>query len=157
MTAYCDSSFFLRQLVPGENRARALRSAAELERRIGFVPLTSFTRLEVIQALRFEAWRNRNDRTQGLPPVPVDAALNLFLAEIGSSFRLVPVQWEVVFSQAELFTRSTPQHGWRTVDLVHVATATSTQAMEFFSFDHRQNTLAKKQGLKVPLLGWSAS
>lgn len=86
MTAYCDSSFFLRQLLGGENRARPLRSAA-----------------------------------------------------------------------AELFTRSTPQHGWRTVDLVHVATATSTQAMEFFSFDHRQNTLAKKQGLKVPLLGLSAS
>jgi predicted nucleic acid-binding protein len=156
MTVYCDSSFFLRQLVPGENRTKALQAAAELEQRLGFVPLTSFTRLEVIQALRFEAWRHHNDRTQGLPPARVDAALNLFLAEIGSSFQLVPIQWEVVLAQAELFTRSTPDHGWRTVDLIHVATATSTQAIEFFSFDQRQNTLAKEQELKVPLLRSSA-
>ena len=152
MTSYCDTSFFLRQLVPGSQRARAMQVAAELERRFGFVPITSFTRFEVIQALRFDAWRNRNDRSKGLPPDLVEAALNLFLAEIGSSFQLVPILWETVFAQAELFTRSTPEAGWRTVDLVHVATATSMQSAEFFSFDEQQNLLAGRQELKTPLL-----
>jgi predicted nucleic acid-binding protein len=156
MIVYCDTSFFLRLLVPGNNRAKAMSSAAELERRFGFVPLTSFTRFEVIQALRFEAWRHRNDRNKGLPPAQTEAALNLFLAQIGSSFQLTPVLWETVLAQAELFTRSTPEKGWRTVDLVHVATATSTQAAEFFSFDEQQNRLAGEQGLKIPLLRASA-
>ncbi len=70
MTVYCDTSFFLRQLVPGNDRAKAMQAAAEPERRLGFVPITSFIRFEVIQALRFEAWRNRNDRNKGLPPHP---------------------------------------------------------------------------------------
>ena len=121
-----------------------------------FVPITSFTRFEVIQALRFEAWRYRNDRSKGLPADQVEGALNLFLAEIGSSFQLVPILWETVFAQAELFTRSTPEKGWRTVDLVHVATATSLQAAEFFSFDEQQNHLARGQRLKTPLLKPSA-
>lgn len=152
MKVYCDTSFFLRQLIPGNERTKAMQTAAELERRLGFVPLTSFTRFEVIQALRFEAWRHRNDRSKGLPPDQVEAALNLFLAEIGSSFRLIPILWETVFAQAELFTRSTPERGWRTVDLVHVASATGMQAAEFFSFDEQQNHLARQQILKTPLL-----
>jgi predicted nucleic acid-binding protein len=156
MIVYCDTSFFLRLLVPGHHRAKAMSSSAELERRFGFVPITSFTRFEVIQALRFEAWRHRSDRNKGLPPAQTEAALNLFLAQIGSSFQLTPVLWETVLAQAELFTRSTPEKGWRTVDLVHVATATSTQASEFFSFDEQQNRLAGEQGLKIPLFRASA-
>ncbi|MCI0541288.1 MAG: type II toxin-antitoxin system VapC family toxin [Verrucomicrobiales bacterium] len=151
MTAYCDTSFFLRQLVPENDRGRAMQTAVELERRLGFVPITSFTRFEVIQALRFEAWRYRNDRRKGLPPDQVEAALNLFLAEIGSSFQIIPIIWETVFAQAELFTRTTPEKGWRTVDLVHVASATSVQATEFFSFDQQQNHLAGQQRLKTLL------
>ncbi len=151
MTAYCDTSFFLRQLLPGNERDMAMEIAADLEDHLGFVPITSFTRFEVIQALRFEAWRYRNDRSKGLPPGQIETALSLFLAEIGSSFQIVPVLWETVFAQAELFTRSTPEMGWRTVDLVHVAAATSMQAKEFFSFDGQQNQLAGQQGLKTLL------
>ena len=149
MTVYCDTSFlFLRQLVPGNERAKAMQTAVELDRRHGFVPITSFTRFEVIQALRFEAWRYSNDRSKGLPLDQVESALNLFPAEIGSSFHLIPILWETVFAQAELLTRSTPERGWRNVDLVHVACATGMQATEFFSFDEAQNHLARQQRLK---------
>lgn len=33
------------------------------------------------------------------------------------------VYCDTSFAQAELFTRFTPDQGWRTVDLVHVASA----------------------------------
>src|SRR5687768_14146558 len=137
MIVYCDTSFILRQLVPGTDRALAMQVAREVENRLGFIPITKFTRFEVIQALRFEAWRNRNDRTQGLPQSQVEAALNLFLAEIGSSFQISALDLDAVLAQAELFTRSTPEKGWRTVDLIHVASATSVQSLEFFSFDEQ--------------------
>src|SRR4051812_3537999 len=90
MNFYCDSSFFFRQLIFGDIRADAIQHAEQLARRYKFVPLTAFTRFEVVQGLRFEAWRNRNDRTKGLPAIQVDAALNLFFAHIGPLTGLFP-------------------------------------------------------------------
>ncbi len=74
MTVYCDTSFFLRQLVPGNERAKAMQTADELDRRLGFVPIASFPRFEVIQALRFGAWRNRNDRVPSASLIPVNCS-----------------------------------------------------------------------------------
>jgi len=88
-----------------------------------------------------------------LPQSQVEA-LNLFLAEIGSSFQISALDLDAVLAQAELFTRSTPEKGWRTVDLIHVASATSVQSLEFFSFDEQQNQLANEQKLKTPLAGF---
>jgi hypothetical protein len=156
MNCYCDSSFFLRQLLPASIRGDAIQVAADLAERFAFVPITFFTRFEVIQALRFEAWRNQNDRTKGLPPPQVDAALNLFISEIGSAYRIVPIDSSLSFDRAEILTRDTPQKGWRTVDILHVACAIVSGAKEFYSYDHNQNLLARGEGLKTPLLEVSA-
>src|SRR3954463_2796059 len=123
MNFYCDSSFFFRQLIFGDIRADAIQHAEQLARRYKFVPLTAFTRFEVVQGLRFEAWRNRNDRTKGLPAIQVDAALNLFFAHIGPTYRIVPVEWNLVMQRAELISRSTAENGWRSFDVIHVASA----------------------------------
>lgn len=152
MNCYCDSSFFLRQFIPSAARASASDVAVEIAQRFGFVPLTSFTRVEVIQALRFEAWRNRNDRSKGLPALQVDAALNLFVAEIGSAYRVSEVNWEDAFVRAEILSRSTPEHGWRTIDLIHVGAALASGATVFYSYDRDQNLMASKVGLHTPLL-----
>jgi predicted nucleic acid-binding protein len=153
MNCYCDSSFFLRQFIPSSSRLEAIELATELAQRIGFIPLTSLTRFEVIQALRFESWRNRNDRTKGLPGAQVDAALNLFVAEIGSAFRIIPVNWDDAFLRAELLSRSTSDNGWRTLDLIHVATAIVSGATTFYSYDQVQNLAASREGLQTPLRG----
>jgi hypothetical protein len=67
---------------------QAIEISRDLEQRFGSIPITNFTRFEVIQALRFEIWRNRNDRTRGLPREQANAALNLFLGEVGNCFLL---------------------------------------------------------------------
>src|SRR4051812_47243088 len=123
MSCYCDTSFFLRPLLPNAGRAEAIETEAQVQREFGLIPLTRFIRLEVIQALRFEAWRHGNDRTRGLPPGQVEAALNLFLAQIGNDYTEIKVEWESVFGRAESLTRSTPERGWRTLDVIHVASA----------------------------------
>ena len=151
MNCYCDSSFFLRQLLSSPLRPAAVQVAAQLEREFSFVPLTLLTRFEVIQALRFEAWRNRNDRTKGVPAAQVDTALNLFAGEVGSAFQIVHLDSTKVFSRAELLSRSTPENGWRTLDIIHVASALTLGAKRFFSYDRNQNSLAQREGLETPL------
>ena len=151
MTFYCDSSFFFRQLIFGDLRADAMHHAGELAQRFKFVPLTAFTRFEVVQGLRFEAWRNRNDRTKGLPAIQVDAALNLFYGHIGPSYRIVPVDWNLAMQRAELISRSTSENGWRSFDVIHVASAIILGAKTFYSYDRVQNELARREGLEIPL------
>ena len=49
----------------------------------------------------------------------------------------------------ELSDRYTPQTGTRSLDLLHVAAALLLRANLFLSFDERQRTAAKGEGLKV--------
>jgi predicted nucleic acid-binding protein len=151
MTAYCDTSFIIGHLLRTPHRSKALAASAEVEKRLGFVPITEFTRFEIVQGLRFEAWRNKNDRTRGFSLSEIEPALNLFLAQIGSGFEIQAIQWAGVFVEAERMSRATPDHGWRMADLLHVATANLMHADEFYSFDRQQNLLATSQGLKTPL------
>jgi hypothetical protein len=151
MSCYCDSSFFFRQLLPSSTRISAIDQAAAITREYGFVPLSSFTKFEVIQALQFEAWRSRNDRTKGIPLAQVDAAINMFAAEVGLAYRIVQIEWDPVFARAELLTRATPEEGWRTLDLIHVAAAIVSGVTVFYS-DQEQNRLASREGLQTPLL-----
>jgi len=149
---YGDTSLFVRMLLPGGMQSKAKSAAEKITAQLGFVPISSLARFETIQAIRFEAWRNKADKTKGIPLVRAEAALNLFLGEIGTTFHLVAPAWENAFAQAELLSRTTADRGWRTVDMLHVAAATASGATEFYSFDREQNLLAKEQGLKVPLL-----
>jgi len=149
---YCDTSLFMRMLLPGGLQSKAKNAAEKITTQFGFVPVSSLARFETIQAIRFEAWRNKADKTKGIPAAWAETALNLFLGEIGSTFHLVAPAWENVFAQAELLSRTTTEKGWRTVDMLHVAAATASGVTDFYSFDREQNLLAKEQGLKTPLL-----
>jgi predicted nucleic acid-binding protein len=153
MKYYCDTSFFVQQLVPGIFHDRALDTASELADQFGPVPLSELTRFEVLQALRFEAWRNKHNRNTGLPASLLDAALNTFLASIGVSCRIVEAHWSAVFIRAEELTRQTSESGCRTLDVLHVACALEGACRRFYSFDEDQNELARSQGLETPLLG----
>lgn len=152
---YCDTSLFIRMLLPGDLRARAQSAGEKITGQMGFIPISNLARFETIQAIRFDVWRNKSDKTKGISSGAAESALNLFLAEIGSTFHLVSPTWDNVFAQAELLSRSTADKGWRTVDMLHVAAATASGAVEFYSFDRSQNLLAKEQGLKTPLLNHS--
>lgn len=52
----------------------------------------------------------------------------------------------------EISAKHTSSLGVRTLDLMHVAAATSIEAGTFLSFDERQIKLARLCGLRVPKL-----
>lgn len=79
----------------------------------------------------------------------------MFIAEMGLAYRIIQVEWDLVFSRAELLTRATPREGWRTLDLIHVAAAIVSGATVFYSYDQEQNRLASGEGLETPLLAAS--
>ena len=48
-----------------------------------------------------------------------------------------------------LVRRYTAKHGFRTYDIIHVASALKLRCKRFLSFDAKANTLAKLVGLKT--------
>jgi predicted nucleic acid-binding protein len=151
MIDYCDTSVFVQSLLPGPFRAQAQAAIIKIGDKVGTVPLSGLSRFEVVQSLRFESWRFRNNRTQGTPAAQVDAALNTFLAEIGATFKIVSLDWDDVLDRAERLTRSTPERGWRSMDILQVAAALAQNAENFYSLDQLQNELAQREGMKTPL------
>jgi hypothetical protein len=133
-------------------RAEAAKVSNSILEEIGYIPITSFGRFEVIQALRFEAWLHNKDRSKGTPTALIDVALNLFLAQLGSNIKILSAEWSVVFAEAERLTQGTIENGWRSLDLIHVASASCLGAERFYSFDRQQNLLATKAGLDAPFL-----
>lgn len=156
MKAYCDTSFFRRRMMPGKFHAEASAAGLAIEGELGFIPLSSLARFEFVQGLRFDVWLHRADKSKGLPAAVADSVLNLFLAEVGGSFHLTLLDYEVVFAQAELLSRQTPVQGYRAPDILHVAAAASLGAEDFYSFDRKQSELANSQGMKTPLFVFAA-
>jgi predicted nucleic acid-binding protein len=56
---------------------------------------------------------------------------------------------DVLLSAADLSRRHTGILGCRSLDIIHVASAIAGNFEHFLSFDHRQNALAEKSGLKM--------
>jgi predicted nucleic acid-binding protein len=56
---------------------------------------------------------------------------------------------DILISAADLSRRHTGILGCRSLDIIHVASAIAGNFEHFLSFDHRQNALAEKSGLKM--------
>jgi predicted nucleic acid-binding protein len=63
---------------------------------------------------------------------------------------LIPVEWPEVHSTAErLSAQYTVSGGYRTLDILHVATALQVEADQLLTFDASQSALARAAGLGV--------
>ena len=66
--------------------------------------------------------------------------------------RLIGCDWPAIHSEAErLSAKYTAGTGHRSMDILHVATALTTGARDFLSFDRNQSRLARADGLAVAL------
>jgi predicted nucleic acid-binding protein len=151
MKVHFDTSFFLRHLLRQQSdivRPVFDKTIADL----GFVPISSLAKFEVVQSLRLAVWLNQNDRTKGIPATLAEDAINVFIADMGTTLRLIFPAWEHVFQSAEGMSRATKEKGHRSIDILQIAAALTTGAEVFYSFDRNQNELANAQGLKTPLL-----
>ncbi len=145
MSAYADTGFLCSLYTPDAHTERAARYMA---RKVESLPLTWLHRLEFRNALHLRVFRKEITRAQR------DASLNLMLADAASGvlIRIYPAM-DAVQSEAERLSAQYSEHlGTRSLDILHVASALVLGLPEFITFDHRQGSLAKAAGLKVPAL-----
>jgi predicted nucleic acid-binding protein len=75
-----------------------------------------------------------------------------FEADLADGRRFRPVPLSLTDIEVEFDTlvrRYTATHGFRTYDVVHVASALKLRCRRFFSFDAKANALAKLVGLRT--------
>lgn len=140
MKPYGDTSFLVSLYLTDSNSEKAV---ALMRRAKTALPLTSFQRFELHNALRLCLFRKLigGERLQ--------AAID----DIQSDFKdgiltHVPLDWTEILREAErLSAASTETLGNRGIDVIHVASALVTGSTHFLTFDDRQRKLAKKAGL----------
>lgn len=112
------------------------------------IPITFLHELELTNAVQLKRFRNeiRDDIASR-----VMARFNNH-EHIGIYFRPT-VAWPSVLHAAITLSKThSADIGSRSLDILHVATAMTMGATRFITFDHRQSTLATREGLDVHFL-----
>jgi predicted nucleic acid-binding protein len=122
-----------------------------MRRKAEAVHVSSFVLFEFRQSTRLHVFRFSKDRTQGFSKPEALRMLDTLQANIKAGRIVVsPVEWQDVHSLAEkLSAQHTSVGGYRTLDVLHVATALHLKAREFLTFDENQASLAIAAGLNV--------
>ena len=148
MTAYSDTSFLFGFYVKQSTSAAAAAHAATMKEPLHVTALLAY---EFRQALRFQAWRHSANPREGVALADAQIALNRFETDLADGVAvLASCNFQDVFRRAgELSTRHTIAGGYRSFDVLHVATALHLGAREFLTFDASQRKLAAAEKLKV--------
>ena len=142
MSRYADSSFLVSCYIVDTHTPRAKTILLGINAPLAFTDLHV---LEVQNAFQLGIFRGHLSAAEA-------AAARANLQKDLRSGRLVRtvVKWPAVFrAAARLSLHHSATTGTRSLDIVHVASARSLRATEFFSFDSRQLALARTVGLKV--------
>lgn len=154
MKTYADTNLIVALFCEGPNRAEAERlhrsvsSGGDLT-----YPVTLICRLEVVNALQLAAFATQH----GVPGTRVSreyamAAEAIFFEQLaaGTRFRDAPIDERLLERQfQDLAHRHTARHGFRTYDILHVASALVLGCGTFWSFDAKAKKLARLEGLAV--------
>ena len=148
MMAFADTSFLCALHVPLVHSSKA---AAWYRRKSGTLLVSGLVIFEFRQSVRLQVFRHKSDRNIGFDVGLADAALAQFDANLqAGAFQLVAVEMADVLDLAErLSHRHTEDGGYRSLDVLHVATAQHLKADKLLTFDLQQRQLALAAGLKV--------
>ena len=143
MSAYADTSFLYSLYVQQAHSARA--SAYMATGDCGPLPLTTLGRFELLNAIRLSVFRQLLDSRSAI----VD--IQTLEGDIRSGIlELTPCDWPAVHAEAErLSAKYTKKGGYRSMGILHVATAVVSDATVFLTFDQSQTRLASAEGLAV--------
>lgn len=139
---YAESSVLAALVMRDSNSANALDLVAGLDRPLFFNRLL---KLEVCNAIRLNVAAGKIDEVAA-------ARSERTVEDLLRSGEWVEVEpiWERVFQRSMGFSRAhTSSKRARSFDILHVATAVELGAMEFWSFDKRQRSLAREVGLRL--------
>lgn len=153
MRPYADSNFFTRLYLslPGSNRAEAWLEEAK-RKASSLLPATWLHRLEVLNAFEQQVFVSRIHAQPRITSEQAAAAQAHFREDVTRSrfTRIANLSQDQLSERFEdLSLRHTARHGFRTYDILHVASALLLECDTFWSFDAKALRLAKLEGLKI--------
>jgi len=153
MKPYADTNFFTRLYLPLPDSPDA-DELADVARRGDSPPLPILWlhRVEFVNALQLHVFAGRQPGHIRITPEQAAMAWAWFRQDLTDStfLGLARVSDAVLERQfEELALRHTARHGFRTYDLLHVASALTLGCDGFWTFDHRTRELAGLEGLKT--------
>jgi predicted nucleic acid-binding protein len=153
MTIYADANllvrFYLDYAVAGDAR-RLLTSSHGRQGRP--LPVTTLLRMELMNALQRLVFETRQGGQWRVTAEMVAAAWGDFEEDLagGVLFQPAVITLEEIAAEfTSLVGRHTARHGFRTYDVMHVASARHLGCDTFWSFDNKARRLAKLEGLKT--------
>lgn len=154
MNVYADTNFFTALFCSGPNEGEALRldAVAEAQDAPGY-PVTTLCRLEFVNALQQSVYSTRH----GTPGIQITrehamAVEAMFFDQLaaGDTLREARLSESLLERQFhDLSHRHTAREGFRTYDILHVASALVLGCDTFWSFDAKAKKLARLEGLAV--------
>jgi hypothetical protein len=153
MRPYADTNFFSRLYLPLSESEEAMRLVASAQDEASPpLPVTWLHRLETINAFQLHVFTGRTRGQTRVTPEQAAAAHATFRTDLAQPTYLRSVQMDLAKLEAqfeELALRHTARHGFRTYDLVHVASALVLVCDTFWSFDPKATRLADLEGLRA--------
>jgi len=153
MKVYADTNIFTNMWIGLTHSEEAMALIEELRNQRAKLPITRLLRLELINALQRLVYESRH----GVQDIRVSietalAAHGNFNEELEAGEFLVrrAVSDEALEAEFESLAYCyTAKEGFRTYDIMHVASALVLGCDTFWSFDERANKLAKLVGLQT--------
>ena len=153
MNAYIDANALVRHYLDIEKRQRlAAMLIGPRSSGAWSVPVTELLQFEVKNAIERMVFETRNGGTAQITPEMALVAhedFELDLAERRFTFPVPLTLGDIESEFTSLVRRYTAKHGFRTYDIIHVASALKLKCRRFLSFDAKANALAKLVGLKT--------
>lgn len=156
MIPYADTNCFTRLYfeLEGAEKARSWVSHATAQSAPP-LPITWLTELELINAFQRCVFVTKSEGRLRVTPEFAGAVQEEFrdALEAGKFLRRTPIPYARLRDKfEELALRHTAKHGFRTYDLLHVASAQLLGCDTFWSFDVKARELAALEGLNVSAL-----
>jgi predicted nucleic acid-binding protein len=153
MIPYADTNFFTRTYLELEDSLKAdvlIARARQKESRP--LPVTWLHRLEFTNAIQLHLFVARTPGQIYVTPQQAALAQANFRADLEAQQFLYQASVALPALEhqfEELALRHTARHGFRTYDLLHVASALLLKCDTFWSFDPKASKLAALEGLKI--------
>ena len=150
MIAYPDTSFLIALY---RRQVNSPEAAAHLQAMPEALHISWLLLFEFRQSIRLQEFLHRKNFRLGFDRATGQRALADMQSDIASGMVLLTAaDWSDVIQIAERVSHQhTPPEGYRSFDILNVATALHFGAKEFLTFDANQKKLARAEGLKVPL------
>lgn len=151
MNTYCDANALVKIYLTMPERPKAMAFLRDAPAKsVWPLPVTDLLRLETANAIERMVFESRTNGQWRVTPEIAMVAHEEFSGGLSAATELqhIPLTLADIETEfASLTRRYTAKHGFRTYDIIHVASALKLKCRRFLSFDAKANALAKLVGL----------